>query len=386
MSIPGIPSIVRTENIYFRVFWAILVLTSFSVGLYNISDLTRDYYKYEVITNVERVSEENFTFPAVTICLENSNVQKYHFKNNTLIKEETDLSMKNFIDYSFFKEERNFVSNQLEFFILPQYEIFCTRFNGASNQNLEKQLAKINKTNEFFYIRIKNNYTQTISENEYFLHKLNNKPFVVFIEDNYLNSFTGKFTFLKAGLFHFISIVKSETEEKLDEPYSQCKKSTNNQTYLQNNCVESCIYSKIGTIFNCTFNGLFKINGLKACEFNISFIRKNIDEHLKDCTKECPIECESMKFSSQISQYEPMEFSSQISLTELNVNTETAFGFFVSDLSFLKITQIPKTSLFSFISADIGGALGLFMGVSALNFIEILEFIVDISLVYFFSF
>ena len=359
------------------------------MGFYNITDLTNDYFKYEVVTNVERVTEENFTFPAVTICKSNI-VERHYYKNNTIVNKEnvTDLSMKNFIGYSFFKETSNNITDQLEFFRLPQYGYICTRFNGVSNHNLENQLVKVNTTNEPFYIEIIHKYFQPINENEYFNYTLSiNQPFTIFIEDNYLNSYYGKFSLMKNGIEHYISMVKSESEEKLDDPYSKCKKSTNNQRYLQNNCIESCIYSKIGRKFNCTFNGLFKINDLQVCKFNISdfvFFNQIKEEVFKDCNKECPIECKSMKFSSQVSEWEPIKFGSQVSTNQSDVNQmSTRFAFFLSDLSFLKITQIPKTSFFSFISADIGGALGLFMGASALNFIEIFEFIVDISFIYF---
>ncbi len=143
-----------------------------------------------MITNVERVTELNFTFPAITIC-QNFYIEKNHFKNGKLINKEivTNLSMKNFIGYSYFKERSNDITDRLEFFRLPQYQVICTRFNGASNQNLEKQLVKVNKTNEPFFVRFNHKYTQNITENEYFLYQLGHISFGVFIEDNYLNSF-----------------------------------------------------------------------------------------------------------------------------------------------------------------------------------------------------
>ena len=195
------------------------------MGFYNITDLTNDYFKYEVVTNVERVTEENFTFPAVTIC-QSHFVERHYYKNNTFVKKEivTDLSMKNFIAYSFFKETSNNITDQLELFRLPQYGYICTRFNGVSNQNLENQLVKVNTTNEPFYIGIHHKYFQFINENEYFNYTLNiNQPFTVFIEDNYLNSFYGKFSLMKNGIEHYISMVKSESEEKLDDPIVSVK-------------------------------------------------------------------------------------------------------------------------------------------------------------------
>jgi len=245
-----------------------------------------------VITNVERVTELNFTFPAITIC-QNFYIEKNHIKNGKLINKEivTNLSMKNFIGYSYFKERSNAITDRLEFFRLPQYQVICTRFNGASNQNLEKQLVKVNKTNESFFVGFNHKYTQNITENEYFLYQLGHISFGVFIEDNYLNSFYGKFSLMNHGIHHVISIVKSETEEKLVEPYSECKKSINDQPYRRQNCIESCIYTKIGTNFNCTLDSLFRIDGLKECKFNVSneaFFNKNKGELLKGCTEECP--------------------------------------------------------------------------------------------------
>ena len=67
---------------------------------------------------------------------------------------------------------------------------------------------------------------------------------------------------------------------------------------------------------------------------------------------------------------------SQFSLSDFNLAADkTAFLFQVSDLSCLKITQIPKKTTFEFISADIGGAL--------VNFIEIFEFLVGMALITF---
>ena len=248
-----------------RILWFTLILTSFSVGFYNISDLTKDYYEYDVITKVVRVNEDNFTFPAVTIC-KNSSVKRHHFKNKTLIKEEivTDLSMKNFIGDIYFQEKENNLTDQLEFFKVPiPLELICTRFNGASNQNPDKVFFKVDDYNQLIVFIIDHIYIKIISENEYFLYKLSNNTFRVFIEDNYLNSFNGKSLYMKDNKRNFVSIVKLETEEKLDEPYSKCKKLTDNKPYRRANCFEKCMYGKVATKYKCTYDGLFKINNLK---------------------------------------------------------------------------------------------------------------------------
>jgi hypothetical protein len=87
------------------------------------------------------------------------------------------------------------------------------------------------------------------------------------------------------------------------------------------------------------------------------------------CLKECPLEsCHSEKFTQQIR-------------TE-NRNGQTLFHFSFRDLSTLNITQIPKTDGFTFLN-NIGGGLGLFMGIAFPNLIEFLQFILEIVFIVF---
>ena len=50
------------------------------------------------------------------------------------------------------------------------------------------------------------------------------------------------------------------------------------------------------------------------------------------------------------------------------------------DMSSLNITQIPKTDLWTFIN-NIGGGLGLFMGIAFPNIVELLQFLADILII-----
>ena len=135
----------------------------------------------------------------------------------------------------------------------------------------------------------------------------------------------------------------------------------------------------MSNIYNCTLKeSLFKIDGFEQCEksdIENSKFSENLNFFAKECEADCPESCESIKFNTQISQFSPSDFNLAAD--------KTAFSFQVSDLSYLKITQIPKKTTFEFISADIGGALGLFMGISCVNFIEIFEFFVDMALITF---
>jgi len=55
----------------------------------------------------------------------------------------------------------------------------------------------------------------------------------------------------------------------------------------------------------------------------------------------------------------------------------TLFRFSLRDFSSLTITQVPKIDEFTFIN-NIGGGLGLFMGISFPTLIEFIEFTAEI--------
>jgi hypothetical protein len=66
-------------------------------------------------------------------------------------------------------------------------------------------------------------------------------------------------------------------------------------------------------------------------------------------------------------------------LNNHNSTNKKEFRFSFYYLSTFSITQIPKTDVFTFIN-NIGGGLGLFMGIAFNNIIEFLQFITDICM------
>ena len=102
ISIPGISPILSEDNYLLKLFWVILILLTFALGFWNIALAVNDYYNYDVITNIERVEPSSVTFPAITICTENS-YKRDHFKNgkitgSTFIKAENISRIRYFIN------------------------------------------------------------------------------------------------------------------------------------------------------------------------------------------------------------------------------------------------------------------------------------------------
>jgi hypothetical protein len=162
-----------------------------------------------------------------------------------------------------------------------------------------------------------------------------------------------------------IDISKETVEIKLPEPYNQCKESFSVKQYHQSNCLDTCLYKEIRSKYNCSFLlSLYSFGGFKQCDNSISIYKK---EFSKVCFKECHLEsCYSEKFTSIINIY--------------STNGFTAFRFSFYDFNTLNITQIPKTDLFTFIN-NVGGGLGLFMGIAFPNIIEFIQFISEIFLI-----
>ena len=374
-----------TNNFYIKLRWIFLILLIFALGFWNIALAFADYYDYDVITNIVRVKPSSVTFPAITIC----NIFSYRkdlyvngiFFNSTNLNVSNDINpnIRNFIDWKYtrfiFSRKSSFLNDYflqvreyLEYFRIPD-NFECLRFNGVTNKSVKLFTAK--HTEDYFRIRFYDSYNQTIGSNR-IEYTSTNRP-RVFISDNYLNSFSEiePYLLVRNKRYDF-DIAKETVEIKLPEPYNQCKESLSVKSYHQSNCLDTCLYREIRKKYNCSFLfTLYSFDGFRKCDNLVDYYK---EEFSKVCLKECPLEsCYSEKYHSLIKIYEIKDLNN-------NNNTDyTEFRFSFYDFSTLNITQIPKTDLFTFIN-NVGGGLGLFMGIAFPNIIEFLQFITDIFL------
>ena len=105
ISIPGIPQIVTTESYLSKLLWTVLIVVIFALGFENITYAVVDFYKFDKITNIERVTPENVTFPAITICTYYEYYKIHKFKNGSdikkgiKIKNDNNSRISNFINF-----------------------------------------------------------------------------------------------------------------------------------------------------------------------------------------------------------------------------------------------------------------------------------------------
>ena len=121
-----------------------------------------------------------------------------------------------------------------------------------------------------------------------------------------------------------------------------------------------------------------------------------------ECSKLCPLECETINYDIQSSfSWYPAKalryfwldkICQQTNISDLDCNPYNpnidyntfpqsflAFNVFFPYLEYTQINASPKTSWFDLIS-QIGGSLGIFLGLSVFSFLEILEVIFIIFL------
>ena len=371
-----------TKSYLLKLIWAVLILVIFGVGFFNISYAVADYYNYDVITNIERIKPDSVTFPAITVCAF-SKYHREHFigkkvikKDNIEIKSDNTSRIHYFLDFvvsfSSAKDSSKInASNHLDYFKIlttgfsvSSYD--CFRFNAVTNKGLK--LITADSTGDSYEFALNNSYQEYISENEYYNYSFP-QTFRVFIGDNYLNSFK-RFEPFRVDIHkhHEIEIQKEASELKWPGPYNPCKEAAVDEPYHQWNCVEACTYKQIATKYNCTIPlALFSIPGLKICDVGYRLYE---DEFSPGCLEKCPLE-------SCLSE----TFNGNIKTSERN-DHKTSFKFSFRDLSSLNISQIPKTDWFTALN-NIGGGLGLFMGIAFPNMIEFLQFIFEILLILF---
>jgi hypothetical protein len=380
ISIPGVSRIVTTESFLLKLLWTVVILCVFGFGFDNISQAVADYYKFDKITNIERVYPQSVTFPAITICTGEGYLRE-HYKNGLLVKTDRDSSnlLVQFLDFNrtsfdLFKNKsilsiRNHLDTFKINFSLKGTFFDCLRFNAVTNRSVE--LFKASSIDDVTRIFFKNFYQKDISNIEYYRYTFSDY-FLVFVGDNSLNSFENLqyliFKTSNISLYLRFEIEKVSIETKLPEPYNLCKKSSVDEPFHQMDCIEAYIYKEIKNKYNCTFHStFFSIQGFGQCVLGYRILK---DEFSASCRRECPLEsCFSEKFT----------FDSTI--TSLDPGY-TAFRFVFRDLSTLNISQIPKTDPFTFLN-NIGGGLGLFMGIAFPNLIEFFQFILEIVLIIF---
>jgi len=387
----GIPNIVRSRNIFLQVIWCLFTILASFLGLYFVIDSVLEYLKYNTVSKFEVVTESEIPFPVISIC----SLPSFNSSlNKTVFYSKFDDINLNISQY--FEEYNNkllgkcFLYNSGRNIYNQSYDIHNSTKKGTKNGF--KIGIKFEAISEEFFEIILSIYNQTTKNSQLY--------------------------FVSSGSYNYFELDRI-FYKKLAAPYSNCLKDINsfemNKTlinhlnknynkYDQGECFFLCSQLFALQESNCSCNSTlndFEVN----CIRNVNTIletneQKCMARYLKDfrkkyqnekCSQYCPLECESMNYI--INTYNE-QFPSTGSVSkkhnfpaEYNTYAEIKKHFieifvYYNDLKYTVISEEPKAELFNFIS-NIGGILGLFLGISFLSFIEIFEILFEILIIIF---
>ena len=326
-----------------------------------------DFLKYEVVTKVTTNYPNNMIFPSVTVCI--------------------DIPHKfNYIQTTF--DDKRF-DDKYEF---PYFNLKCSTFNGGKTQangNEKSFLVQEDYGSMYgMYLSMEVLSNDGDETNLHFLVQDNNElsPYRI------LSSFTfdiGQKTSigLKKRVHDRLPSPFNDCFEKLDSPGSfgsDFYRRTFNNTfdYKRINCYELCAAIEMSDECNCSTPGLFVTNDEGTCggetDCTRSFFRKF--SYKDSCQSQCPQECDSVSFEfyRQTSVYVATQQDKEIykrlnSNRTLNESTSLALEIFFQDLKYDKIEENDNFTILDLI-ANIGGTLGIFLGISFFSFTESIEF------------
>ena len=325
----GLARIVNSKNYFIVILRLLIFLASLAFCVWTIYRTVHDYLKFTTVTESQSISLEETDFPAVYVCAMN---------------------------------ERHL--GTLNFTVAGE----CSNINGRTPKLHFETISFTNKFKNFKCYRInsyKAKFYSLEAQNCLRLRIFNGKNSFFFVSNRYENYIDNKFSRgsnkmkLEIGFHHDFRISKTEII-KLSEPYSNCSNSIEN--YQINNCLMDCYTEKIAEKYNCTIEGYSQLVNYTICPRQID----KKQEARPQCLETCPLECKITKYFLTLSKFpvdrEPIETSVHVAF---------------SSIDYVRVTDIPKTSPEGLIS-NVGGTLGLFLGMSFLSFVEIVEFIIQV--------
>ena len=342
----GLARIVRAETTFMKITWVLMTLVSLAFGLYLTSETVKDYLQYDVFTTIKNIQAISILLPSVTFCfigLEAKDPMTI-FNNAFFVKDEKGHDISTNLTGEHFSDE-----------IMIKWEAsVCFKFNHFTNKS-DSGLFTAESLNDYLSFQI------DLNANFSYLD--------VLLSDNYENILDwSQYVTSSYNVKGYYNIAyKKEVEYKLEEPYNQCQK-ISDLTYRQKNCLSQCKNENFERNYNCTLKNFYSTPGNSFCNsiFSLS------SEFDTVCKKKCPKECTTIKFNTLVSH------------PQLNPSSpeKLIFSVWPLDLDFIEISQTPKMSGFSLMN-EIGGALGLFVGITCLSLLEFLEFFFELFLIFF---
>ncbi|RNA01929.1 amiloride-sensitive sodium channel subunit gamma [Brachionus plicatilis] len=382
--------------------------------------------------NLQKNQSKNLYYLSLINDLKKSifNLSQFHNETFGLMKETNFLISKIILnstqvdlkDYSFELDEMlincelNGITcnkNDFEHFMLPEFGN-CYKFNSGKNllgNKIEIQSSSIpGKQNglrlELFAGFLDQDLSLTRSTGIHlFIH---NHSAAIFSQYDSISLSNG---------FDTDIVVSQEHSHKLSKPHSNCIKDPTSfdsfqsglyrksiemfGRYQQKTCLIMCYDEFIKDTFGCYYPGAIEAKSATFCDYQVFLLATNAYKNFSSsgqswkCFDKCPNECDTVKFNFKISQANfPTPFYSQLMIEnhkyypnqarnfssyEMVKKSVVAVNVYHDDISLTLVQETPAMNINQLIS-NIGGILGICVGMSILSFVEIFDILLKLAI------
>jgi hypothetical protein len=386
-TIHGPSNLFRAKHTFLKAMWLIFFITSVSSGIYSVLKTINNYLEYDVVNEIPS------KFPIITFAI----------LKNTRVK----ISLKEILVFCVFNSE-TCTENNFEI-VEDKLGFVSYRFKSSEihNKGYSHGLMVI------IYLG-KISSSKFLSGREGLRLMIHNES----IDSGYHIGYSETGFNLSPGLANEI-VVDRVYSYKLEPPYNDCIKDTKkeelfhsdiykfiiettNYSYNHEYCLYLCMGREVNKHFNISNNidhylNVFFATSKVSKKDMFAFYTGNLKVLLTEiCYKECPSECDSVKYDYSISatKFSIENYSNYLMSLGSSVNTNFKnltsndsenlifFNVYYDKTSYTSISEVPQWSLFDLI-ASIGGTFGLFIGISFLSLIEIIELLIEVLIIIF---
>ena len=381
----GLPNIFKTKRLSFKLMWLFFFITCSMIGTFMVFKTTKNYLNYETVTKIDVITEIPSHYPAITFInlrnpMENKSLNEImifcSYNNEKCTENDFDIVKDNLGYVSFKFKQKNAYIPGAYYGLQMLIHLGNDTTNSLGIDGL--QIIVHNHTlDPNFYggyslqgLNAPSGFYSSIALNRIFSHKLG-LPYNDCIKD--------------------VSSLNSSSSEL----YKYMIESTN-FTYRQKDCFNYCMgrefhrklneSNKIEHWVNAWFSFENYLKDISTLEFYYNKVKNEISNL---CNSDCPLECDGIKYEKTISLTRILmdefiryysdslnQFSFIKNLTADDLNDLVMFNVYYDELEYTNISQLPKMDFFDLVS-NIGGNLGLFIGISFLSLAEIIELFLE---------
>ncbi|CAF0924898.1 unnamed protein product [Brachionus calyciflorus] len=426
----GIPNIIRSDKLAIRLMWIFFAVVSTGLCSYMIVQSIMNYFSFETTSKIQIHTEKSSIFPAITICNSNYFTSEYsaQFIKNFTFDIQSD---SNYFNYDQYYKLFQIVTSREE--LISQSYKFGDSFEKLI---LNCQILTVDCKNKeywnYYYHQLYGNCYQINTKKENLIKVSRtgwNNALKIILNISMADGLEGVYPTTGAyimihnqttsplstdpfgvspGLDTNIAISR-QFKSSLPKPYSNCDDDTSNSdafnsklfklitsrniSYNQKLCMDLCFQDLIIQECKCYHVDFPFISdqSIKPCyiENDYECMNSKIENDFKEssiendaCQSQCPLECNSMNykifysFTDFIKEKNNDDINKFYNFTGTNrrqmKNDLVSLYFYYETLSYEEIKEKESIDLVGLLS-NLGGIAGLFLGISFLSLVEIIE-------------